>query len=193
MNTKHARAVFLMVSCLLSATALAAANSYQSTIDAFRHAGASASFFDRSYGYAVFPTIGTGALGVGAAYGKGRVYVHGRHIGDTTIGQVSFGFQAGGKGYSQIIFFKDKRALEEFQSGHFEFGADASVIAITAGANADLATTGATAGASAGQHDARTEGEYHKGMAVFTLAKAGLMYSAAVAGQKFSYKPLGAG
>ncbi|MDP9088214.1 MAG: lipid-binding SYLF domain-containing protein [Pseudomonadota bacterium] len=187
MKTNHGRAAFLVVLCAFSAAA--AANSYQSSIDAFKHAGASASFFERSYAYAVFPTIATGALGVGAAYGKGRVYVHGRYVGDTTMGQVSFGFQAGGKGYSQIIFFKDKRALEEFQSGHFEFGADASVIAVTAGANAGLGTTGASAGASAGQHDARTEGDYHKGMAVFTLAKAGLMYSAAVAGQKFSYKP----
>jgi hypothetical protein len=28
-------------------------------------------------------------------------------------------------------------------------------------------------------------------MAVFTVARGGLMYSAAVAGQKFSYEPLG--
>jgi lipid-binding SYLF domain-containing protein len=102
---------------------------------------------------------------------------------------LSVGFQAGGKAYSQIIFFEDKRALDEFESGNFEFGADASVVAITAGVNAGAATDGASAGASAGQNDAKTRGIYQKGMAVFTIAKGGLMYSAAIAGQKFSYTP----
>jgi lipid-binding SYLF domain-containing protein len=180
----------LVVVCLAISSTGWARNSYEAAIAAFRQAGASAAFFDRSYAYAVFPTVATGAFVVGGAYGKGRVYAHGRHIGDTTVGQVSVGFQAGGKGYSQIIFFEDKRALEEFQSGKFEFGADASVTAITAGANADLTTTGTEAGASAGPHDARNTGAYYKGMAVFTLVKGGLMYSASVAGQKFSYRPV---
>jgi lipid-binding SYLF domain-containing protein len=130
-------------------------------------------------------------LAVGGAYGKGRVYVHGRYVGDTKLGQLSIGFQAGGKAYSEIIFFEDKRALDEFESGSFAFGADASVVAVTAGANADAATNGASAGASAGDRDATTHGVYHNGMAVFTVAKGGLMYSAAIAGQKFSYEPRG--
>ena len=116
--------------------------------------------------------------------------MHGVHTGDATIGQVSVGFQAGGKAYSQIIFFEDKRALDEFESGNFEFGADASAVAVTAGANAGAATNGASAGVSAGQNDATTRGTvYQKGMAVFTVAKGGLMYSASIAGQKFSYTP----
>src|ERR1700733_14084987 len=109
-----------------------AANRYQDTIALFKNAGASATFFDRSYAYAVFPTIGEGALGVGGAHGRGRVYVHGKWVGNVTMTQLSVGLQAGGKAFSQIIFFEDKRALDEFESGSFEFGADASVVAITA-------------------------------------------------------------
>ena len=166
------------------------AGSYADTIAVFKKAGASGTFFAKSYAYAVFPTVGSGAFVVGGAYAKGRVYVHGAHTGDVTMGQVSVGFQAGGKAYSEIIFFEDKRALDEFESGNFEFGADTSVIAVTAGANADAATNGASAGVSAGQNDATTRGSvFQKGMAVFTVAKGGLMYSASVKGQKFSYSP----
>ena len=54
---------------------------------------------------------------------------------------------------------------------------------------ASASTDGASAGASTAADDARTVGSYHKGMVVFTVAKGGLMYSAAIAGQKFSYEP----
>jgi lipid-binding SYLF domain-containing protein len=169
----------------------AAATTSAEAIASFKDAGASAAYFSKSYAYAVFPSIGSGAIGVGGAFGKGRVYVHGKHVGDTKMGQLSIGFQAGGKAYSEIIFFEDKRALDEFESGNFEFGADASVVAITASANADAATNGASAGASANSSDATTRaGGFYKGMAVFTITKGGLMYSAAIAGQKFTYTPL---
>jgi lipid-binding SYLF domain-containing protein len=106
--------------------------------------------------------------------------------------QASLGFQAGGKAYSQIIFFEDKRSLDEFESGSFEFSAGASAVAVTAGANASAGTTGATSGASGGQKDATTNSAgYQKGMVVFTIAKGGLMYAAAIAGQKFSFTPRG--
>jgi lipid-binding SYLF domain-containing protein len=177
---------------LLAGLAHAApASKYAATVELFRNAGESSSFFQKSYGYAVFPTVGEGGLGVGGAYGKGHVYVHGHWVGDTTMGQVSVGFQAGGKAYSQIIFFEDKRALDEFESGSFEFTAGASAIAITAAAGASVGTSGASAGASGGEKDARATGIYEKGMAVFTVAKGGLMYAAAIAGQKFSYTPRG--
>jgi lipid-binding SYLF domain-containing protein len=140
----------------------------------------------------VFPTIGEGGFILGAAHGKGRVYVNGLLVGDATMTQLSAGFQAGGKAYSQIIFFEDKRALDEFESGSFEFSAGASAIAVTAGANASAGTTGATSGASGGKKDATTNSAgYQKGMLVFTIAKGGLMYAAAIAGQKFSYMPRG--
>jgi lipid-binding SYLF domain-containing protein len=178
---------------LLLIGAAAYAGKYSDTISLFRHAGQSSTFFERSYGYAVFPTVGEGAIGVGGAFGKGQVYVHGHPVGETTMGQVSVGFQAGGKAYSQIIFFEDKRALEEFESGKFEFSAGASAVAITAGASASTATDGSSVGVSGGQKDARDHGVYEKGMAVFTIAKGGLMYAADIAGQKFSYKPFGSG
>ena len=96
--------------------------------------------------------------------------------------------QLGGQAFSQIIFFEDERSFKEFTSGNFEFGAQASAVAITAAASASAGTTGGSAGASGGKKDATTAGKYYKGMAIYTIAKGGLMYEAAVGGQKFSYK-----
>ncbi len=163
------------------------ADEYQDNIQIFKDAGQSGGFFDNSHGFAIFPTIGKGGIGIGAAYGKGRVYVDGKHVGDTSVKQLSIGLQLGRQAYSQIIFFKDRRAFDEFSGGNFEFGAQASAVAITAGASASATTTGATAGASAGKKDAKTVGKYYRGMAVFTIAKGGLMYEATIGGQKFRY------
>lgn len=185
--------MLLLLGGIANAGSHADAGKYADTVELFKNAGQSASFFSHCYGYAVFPTVGEGGLGVGGAFGKGRVYVHGILVGDTTMGQVSVGFQAGGKAYSQMIFFEDKRALDEFESGSFEFSAGASAVAITAGASASAGTSGVSAGASAGKKDARETGVYEKGMAVFTIAKGGLMYAATIAGQKFSFTPRGAG
>jgi lipid-binding SYLF domain-containing protein len=183
--------VVLCSALLLTAAGALRADEYSDTTELFRNAGQSADFFRRSYGYAVFPTIGKGGVAVGAAYGTGRVYEKGAYIGDAKLTQLSIGFQLGGQAYSQVIFFEDKRALDEFTSGSFEFGADASAVAITAAAGASAGTTGASASASGGKRDATTSGVYYKGMAVFTIVKGGAMYQAAVAGQKFSYKPRG--
>jgi lipid-binding SYLF domain-containing protein len=105
------------------------------------------------------------------------------------MAQLTVGLQFGGQAYSQIIFFQDSRAFNEFTGGNFEFGAEATAVAITAGASAATTTTGTSAGASGTQHSATTAGTYHKGMATFTIAKGGLMYQATIGGQKFSYKP----
>ncbi len=178
---------------LVWAGAASAASNMASTISLFKNSGASASFFNSAYGYAVFPTIGKGGLVVGAAHGKGRVYEKGRWIGDTAMTQLSVGLQAGGQAYSQIIFFEDKRALDEFTTGNFEFGAGVSAVVITAAATGNAGTTGASAGASAGKKDATTAGDhYYKGLAVFTIVKGGAMAEISVAGQKFSYTPRGA-
>jgi lipid-binding SYLF domain-containing protein len=165
------------------------ADEYEDTIKIFKEAGESARFFDNSYGYAVFPNIGKGGAGIGGAIGKGRVYEQGTYIGDTTMTQLTVGFQLGGQVYSEMIFFEDKRALDEFTNGNFEFGAEASAVAITAGASAAATTTGSAAGISGGKSDAATVGAYHKGMATFTIAKGGLMYEASLGGQKFSFTP----
>lgn len=126
-------------------------------------------FFNSAYGYAVFPSIGKGGFGLGGARGKGRVYAQGQMIGKSTMTQFTIGFQLGGQKYSEIIFFKDKVALNDFTAGQFEFGAQASAVAVTAGASADAA--------------------YSNSVAIFTLTKGGLMYEASVGGQKFSYTP----
>ena len=174
---------------LLFAAAAIRADEFTDTVKVFKNAGASQAFFANSYGYAVFPTIGKGGLGIGGAYGKGRVYKQGKYVGDTSVTQVSFGLQAGGQAYSEIVFFQDQRAFDEFTSGNFEFGADASAVAITAAAGASASTAGSSAGASGGKNDATTVGKYRKGMAVFTVVKGGAMYQAALSGQKFKYTP----
>jgi len=161
---------------------------YSDTIQLFRSAEKDANLLDTAYGYAVFPTIGKGAVVLGAAHGSGRVYVKGAHVGDTSMTQLSVGPQLGGQAYSQIIFFENKRAFEEFTSGHFEFGAQASAVAITAAAEAQATTGGAGVGASGTPKHATTASHYHDGMAVFTIAKGGLMVEASLAGQKFSYQ-----
>jgi len=128
------------------------------------------SFFDKAYGYAVFPTVAKGAMGVGAARGAGMVFQRGKAIGKTTLTQVTIGFQFGGQAYREIIFFEDKKTLDNFKSGNFELAAQASAVAATAGASANAS--------------------YKNGLAVFTMAKGGLMYEASIGGQKFSYEPL---
>ena len=186
---KSIRMVLAMVA-MLAIASVASANKYTDTIALFKNAGESANFFNSCYGYAVFPTIGKGGLIVGAAHGKGHVYEKGKYIGDTAVTQLSVGFQAGGQAYSQVIFFEDKRALDEFTKGNFEFEADASAVAITAAASGTAGTTGASAGASGGKRDATTVGgSYYKGMKVFTIVKGGAMYEASLAGQKFTFEP----
>lgn len=128
-------------------------------------------FFSKAYGYAVFPTVGKGGFVIGGAYGEGEVYKRGKLIGTTSLTQATIGLQLGGQTYSEIIFFKDKRTLDHFTSGNFEFNAQASAVAVTSGASADA--------------------EYSNGVAIFTLAKGGLMFEASVGGQKFSYEAIG--
>ena len=181
-------------SALILAAALlvampASADEFDDTVALFKNAGESSEFFKTAHGYAVFPNVGKGGLGVGAAHGSGRVFERGQYVGDVKMNQLSVGLQAGGQAFSQIIFFEDKRAFDEFTGGSFEFDATAQAVAITASATASAGSTGTSAGAAGGKKDAATVGNYRKGMAIFTVAKGGLMYQAAVGGQKFKYKP----
>jgi lipid-binding SYLF domain-containing protein len=180
----------LLLATVLAATIGVTQASTDSDSDAaglFRKSDQSKDYFSKSYGYAVFPTIGKGGLGVGAAHGTGHVYQQGKRIGRVSMNQLSVGLQAGGEAYTQIIFFKDKAAVTEFTSGNFEFSGDVGAVAITTAAAVSVGTKGADAGASVGKKEAATAGDFTKGMAVFTIAKGGLMYNATVAGQKFSY------
>lgn len=164
---------------------------YSSTIKIFRDSPAVAKFFNNSYGYAVFPIIGKGGFVIGGSYGKGQVYQGGRVTGKTTVIEGSIGFQAGGEAFSQIVFFQDQRAYDEFTSGNFEFGATAQAVAITAGAGARAGTAGSSAGVSTGpETGSQAETSYANGMAIFAHAKGGLMYEFSIGGQKFTFERL---
>jgi len=186
MNSTSFRAAYAVVALLLLTSAAQAAG-YQDTIASFKKAAQSAEFFNNSYGYAVFPTVGEGSFIVGGAHGNGRVYAHGVRVGTASVSQLSIGWQAGGAAYSEIIFFKDKRALDAFESGNFQFGAGAKAVVITAAASASADTSGTQAGASGGQNDAHVAGDYSDGMVVFTIVKGGLEGGASVEGEKFSF------
>lgn len=127
-------------------------------------------WFDNAYGYAVFPSVGKGGVGVGGAHGKGLVYKEGEAVGRTSLTQFTVGFQLGGQVYQQVIFFEDRASYENFTGGNFELSAQASAIAAAAGVAANAT--------------------YRYGVAIFTLGKTGLMYEASVGGQKFSFSPI---
>jgi len=166
------------------------ADKFTDTIQVFKKSEVVQPFFKNAYGYAVFPTIGKAGIVIGGSYGTGQVYQGGKVTGEVSLVKGSIGWQWGGQAFSQMIFFKDKRAYDEFTSGNFEFDATASAVAITAGAQASAGTEGASAGASAGPATgAQAKTSYHKGMVVFVHTKGGLMYEAAIGGQKFNFKP----
>jgi lipid-binding SYLF domain-containing protein len=127
-------------------------------------------FFDTAAGYAVFPSVGKGGVGVGGAYGRGEVFAGGKLAGYATLSQASIGLQLGGQKYTELIFFETKAALDRFESGTFAFAAQASAVALKSGVSANA--------------------KYSDGVAVFTLGEAGLMYEASVGGQKFSFEPI---
>ena len=181
--------IILTVILAMAISIPAMADSYTDTIAVYKKSSAVQPFFKNAYGYAVFPTIGKGGFVVGGAFGKGQVYRGGKVTGETSLIKASIGFQAGGQAFSEMIFFEDKRAYDEFTSGNFGFDATASAVAITAGVQGKTGSEGATASASAGPATAaQAETKYYKGMVVFTQAKGGLMYEAAIGGQKFDFK-----
>ena len=182
--------VLIMVMAALIFSSPAYADKFTDTIDIYKKSEAVQPFFKNAYGYAVFPTIGKAGIGIGGSYGSGQVYKGGKVTGEVSVIKGSIGFQLGAQAFSQMIFFEDKRAYDEFTSGNFEFDATASAVAITAGAQAKAGTEGASAGASAGPATGKqAKTSYHKGMVVFTHAKGGLMYEATIGGQKFKFKP----
>lgn len=140
------------------------------TVDRFiERSGSVSRWRDASYGYAVFPSISKGGIGIGGASGRGVVFERGDVIGYTRLSQATIGFQLGGQTFSQIIFFEDKAALDRFTEGNFEFQAGVSAVALEAGAGGAV--------------------DYRDGVAVFVLVNTGLMYEASVGGQKFNFVP----
>lgn len=142
----------------------------QKTITAFKKTDSSlASFFSGAYGYAIFPSIGKGGIGIGGAAGKGLIYKGGTLQGGSKMTQVTVGFQFGGQEYSEVIFFEDADAYGRFIEKKYQFAAQASAVALKSGISVDA--------------------KYTNGVAVFTMAKGGLMYEASVGGQKFKFVP----
>jgi hypothetical protein len=164
------------------------ADEYQDTINVFKKATESSAFSRRRTAMRCSRRSARAASASAAHTARVRVYEKGKYIGDTSMSQVTVGFQLGGQAYSQIVFFQDAQSLKQFTSGDFEFGAEASAVAITAGASAKANTSGSSAGASVTKNEAKNVGAYNKGMATFTVAKGGLMYEASIGGQKFNYK-----
>ncbi len=126
-------------------------------------------FFENSAGFAVFPNVAKGAFGVGAAQGEGQVFEKGRPVGATKMTQITVGFQLGGQVYAEVIFFEDRKTLQEFKEGNVEFSAQVSAVAAAEGASQNA--------------------KYKLGVAVFTIARSGLMFEASIGGQKFSFDP----
>lgn len=126
--------------------------------------------FDKAYGYVIFPNVGKGGLGIGGAAGNGVVYEQNKRVGMAKLSQVSIGFQAGGQAYREVIFFESKNEMDRFKESRFEFSAQASAVAVTEGASANV--------------------KYTNGVMVFTMQKGGLMYEASIGGQKFKFNKL---
>jgi lipid-binding SYLF domain-containing protein len=129
------------------------------------------SFFDRSAGYAVFPSVGAGAAVVGGAFGRGQLFQSGQFVGYVSLTQATVGFSLGGQSYSELIFLQTPEIVNRFKTGNFSFGAGVSAVALTTGAAA--------------------RADFQNGVAVFTMRPTGLMFSAAIGGQKFSFQPAG--
>jgi hypothetical protein len=159
-------------------------------VELFRNIPQVAPYFDASYGYAVWPRIGRGGLGIGASRGRGQVYVNGQLTGFSTHTEVSIGLQAGGQTYRQIVFFQNREAYEKFTRDSFEFDASAQAVAVTASAEAGAGTTGARTSAGVGSPNAAVGGGYTNGMQIFTMAEGGLMYKATIAGQRYNFEPI---
>ena len=127
-------------------------------------------FFEQAHGFAVFPSIKKAGFGIGGATGNGQVFEEGNLIGNTRVTQLSLGLQLGAQAFKEIIFFKDTQALNRFTRGNFEFGAQASAVALTAGVAVEV--------------------EYSDGVPIFTETNGGLMYEASIGGQKFSFNAI---
>ena len=191
MKKLQALCVIACAVCFATVVFATTVENYASTINMFKRSPAVEKFFRDCYGYAVFPLVAKAGYVVGGSYGKGQVYHLGRVTGKSSVIEGSIGFQAGGEAFSEIIFFQDRRAYEEFTSGNFEFGASAEAVAIVVGAEAQAGTAGTGAGASRSlSSGVQAETHYIKGMATFVHAQGGLMLGVAIGGQRFSFQPL---
>lgn len=128
-------------------------------------------YFDDAKVYVIFPNVGKGAFIVGAASGNGAVYERGVLVGMSNLKQLDVGAQIGGKAFSEVIFLKTDKAVQDFMDGEFKFSGNISAIA------ADKSAPSLNL-------------KYEDGVAVYTMDKEGLMAEVSVGGQKFDYKAI---
>jgi lipid-binding SYLF domain-containing protein len=128
-----------------------------------------AKWFTAAYGYVVFPSITKAGVAIGGAAGNGQVFEKAAMVGTARVTQLTIGAQLGGQSYSEVIFFETKDALDRFKQDRFEMSAGLSAVAAAEGKSKDA--------------------KYSDGVAVFTLAKKGLMAEASVGTQKFKFSP----
>jgi lipid-binding SYLF domain-containing protein len=172
MKIKYA---FLLMGLLISSAAFTQSSKDKKIIadskiakeEFIRSDGLMKNLFSHAYGYAIFPNVGKGGLGLGAAAGNGAVYQNGNLIGMAQMTQVTVGFQGGGQAYREVIFFENEETLNRFKQNNIKLSAQASAVAVTAGASANA--------------------KYKNGVMIFTQTKGGLMYEASVGGQKFKF------
>jgi len=174
---------------LAAGAAQAEGDKYQEAITSFKQSPQSTKFFDRSYGYVIFPEVGKAGLIVGGEHGDGQVYEKGKLVGTASLTQISVGVQAGAKEYAEIIFFETKLDFDRFRAGEFQLEGNAEATAATLNASASAGTDANTAAASTTRNNAATAGAFNKGLAIFTITRGGLMAGVAVAGQKIKFKP----
>ena len=168
---------FLLIVCFLTAFPLSAqtaakknkiiADSKSAKVEFIKSDPLMKALFDKAHAYVIFPNVGKGGFGIGGAAGNGVVYQNDNIIGMAKMSQLSIGFQAGGQAYREVIFFESKKELDRFKQSLFEFSAQASAVAATEGASANV--------------------KFNDGVMVFTMQKGGLMYEASIGGQKFKF------
>jgi lipid-binding SYLF domain-containing protein len=127
-------------------------------------------YFEQAYAFAIFPSVTRIGLGFGGAYGKGIVIEGDSLVGRSKYKQFTSGIQAGARNFSMIVFFKDREALEYYQTGKTQFMGQAGIA---------LGSFGA-AGTPA----------YNEGVAVATVTRLGLMGEFTISGAKFTYEPV---
>ncbi len=178
MKTRHMIELIATLTLVGTVAAVAAEGSrldkdVQDTVQMYRaHSQGMQQLFDTAYGYAVFPSVGQGAIGIGGAEGRGQVFEKGVLVGMSKLTQASVGAQLGAQSYSEVIFFETPKALDDFKNGK---------TAMSAGLSAAVASEGGGG-----------EAKYQNGVLVHTMSRSGLMFEASIGGQHFKFTDLSA-
>jgi len=183
---------WLLVTAVTVAAGLAhAGDKFDDAIASFKQSPKSSTYFEKAYGYAIFPDVGKAGFIVGGEHGKGKVFEKGTLVGTASVTAVSVGAQAGAKEYAEIIFFHKKEDFDKFRGGEFQLAGNMEATLITMNASASAGTETSSAEASTTKYNAATGGGYNNGVAVFIITRGGLMAGVSVSGQKMKYKAAG--